>query len=151
MNYLSWAARTLFRSLRSSIGQNDGEALQGLLATNTDLVAQIRLEQINYEFQVNDTLICEHVGRQVTSDHPSRGDLRITLVSPAGTRSVLQQVNSDNTSGPFGWTYYTTHHFYESSAGIWRVYFSDENKDNTGSIQSVSLNIRGVPIVDTDR
>ena len=133
------------------IGQNDGEALQSLLQTQTELDAQIRLDQVKYEFEVNDTLICEHIGVQVTSDHSSRGDLRITLVSPAGTTSVLQRVNSNATPGPVGWTYYTTHHFYESSAGTWKIYFSDENKDNTGSIQSVSLIIRGVPIVDTDR
>jgi subtilisin-like proprotein convertase family protein len=33
------------------------------------------------------TLVCEHVGLRVATTHTRRGDLRITLVSPAGTRS----------------------------------------------------------------
>src|SRR6185295_1673549 len=133
------------------IGQNDGESLVGLLQSNIAVSAQIQLEPASYSFTVTNTLICEHVGVTLVTDHSSRGDLRITLVSPAGTRSVLQRLNNDTAPGPSGWTYYSTHHFYESSSGTWTVYVSDERADNTGSVQSVSLTIEGVPIVDTDR
>src|SRR5206468_5771255 len=63
------------------IGQNDGEAARDYLAQNPDARAQIRLEAATYSFEVADTLLCEHVGVTVTSDHPRRGDLRITLLS----------------------------------------------------------------------
>ncbi|MBI3417060.1 MAG: S8 family serine peptidase [Verrucomicrobia bacterium] len=132
------------------IGQNAGDAVRALLATNADARAQLHLDTVNYSFTITNTLICEHVGVQVTSDHSSRGDLRITLVSPAGTRSVLQRLNSDTTPGPTGWTYYSTHHFYESSAGTWTVFFSDENPGNTGSVTQIELTIFGVPIKDAD-
>ena len=133
------------------IGQNDGESLVGLLQSNLAVSAQIQLDPASYSFTVTNTLICEHVGVTLVTDHSSRGDLRLTLVSPAGTRSVLQRLNNDTTAGPSGWTYYSTHHFYESSAGTWTAYISDERADNSGSVQSISLTIEGVPIIDTDR
>ena len=133
------------------IGQNDGDALRAWLATNADARTQLHLDAVSYLFTITNTLICEHVGVQVTTDHPQRGDLRITLVSPAGTRSVLQRLNSDTNPGPIGWTYYSTHHFYESSAGTWTVVVSDENSGNTGSVTAVDLTIFGVPIKDSDR
>jgi len=133
------------------IGNTDGEALKAVFQTNGSALAQIHLNTTNYVFTVTNTLICEHVGLRVMTDHPLRGDVRITLVSPAGTRSVLQRYNADVSPGPVDWTYYSTHHFFESSAGDWTVYFSDEFKDNVGTVQSVALTIYGVPIVDTDK
>ena len=133
------------------IGQNDGDALRALLAANATVRAQIHLATASASFTITNSLLCEHVGVRVTTDHPSRSDLRITLVSPAGTRSVLQQINSDTSPGPAGWTYYSTHHFYESSAGAWTVFISDENINNTGSVTGLELAIFGVAIKDADR
>jgi subtilisin family serine protease/subtilisin-like proprotein convertase family protein len=132
------------------IGHSDGEALKALFQTNAAALAQIHLDSVSHVFAVTNTLLCEHVGLRVMTDHPLRGDLRITLVSPAGTRSVLQRYNSDTSPGPVDWTYYSTHHFFETSAGNWTAYFSDEGADNTGTVQFVSLTIHGVPILDTD-
>lgn len=132
------------------IGHTDGEALKALFQTNASARAQIHLQSTNYVFAVTNTLTCEHVGLRVQTDHPLRGNLRITLVSPSGTRSVLQRLNLDSSPGPVDWTYYTTHCFFESSAGTWTADFSDEGAGNTGSVLSVSLMISGVPIVDQD-
>jgi subtilisin family serine protease/subtilisin-like proprotein convertase family protein len=133
------------------IGQNDGEALRDYLAQDPDARAQIRLDAATYTFEVADSLLCEHVGLTVTTDHPRRGDLRVTLLSPMGTRSVLQHVNLDTSSGPDGWTYYSTHHFYENSAGAWTVAIADEEQNNAGAVTALTLTIYGVPIKDTDR
>jgi len=132
------------------IRQSDGEALRSLLQTNTSARAQIRLNSTNYVFAITNTLICEHVGVRVKTDHSLRGDVRITLLSPQGTRSVLQTYNADTSPGPVDWTYYSTHHFYESSAGNWTVSISDEYLGSTGTVYYVALTIEGVPIVDTD-
>jgi subtilisin-like proprotein convertase family protein/subtilisin family serine protease len=132
------------------ISQNDGNAVRQLLRTNNSVQAQLRLDSVAYNFPVTNSLVCEHVGVKLSASHPSRGDLRITLVSPAGTRSVLQHLNSDTTSGPEGWTYYSTHHFYESSAGVWRVFVSDESAGNSGSVTEVDLILYGVEVTDTD-
>lgn len=135
------------------IGNRDGEALKQLFATNNSALAKVSLNSTSHVFTVTNTLSCEHVGLRVMTDHPVRGDLRVTLVSPAGTRSVLQTYNSDTNAGLADWTYYSTHHFFENSFGDWTAYISDEggDLDATGSVQQISLIITGTPISDTDR
>ena len=132
------------------ISYNDGTNLLNYIHTNGASV-QLNLLSTNYSFSVTNTLSCEHVGVRVQTDHQRRADVRITLLSPSGTRSVLQRLNNDtNSVGPIDWTYYSTHHFYESSYGNWIVAFSDEAAGATGAVQSVSLILYGVPITDTD-
>jgi subtilisin-like proprotein convertase family protein len=126
-------------------------ALRDYLPTDSTARAQINLGSITYSFNVTNTLICEHVGLHLQVDHERRGDLRITLLSPTGNRSVLQQVNVDDTIGPSDWTYYSTLHFGESSAGTWTAFVSDEQPQNTGSVQFISLTIDGVAITDSDQ
>jgi subtilisin-like proprotein convertase family protein len=111
----------------------------------------LKLVSTNYTLTVTNTLVCEHVGVRIRTDHPLRGDLRITLESPQGTRSVLQRFNDDTAAGPVDWTYYSTHHFLESSAGDWTISFSDMFEGQTGSVQEVSLILRGVEVEDSDR
>ncbi len=132
------------------ITYSKGMALRGLLETNSDVLAQISLNSTSYVFHVTNTLLCEHVGVRVMSDHPMRSDVRITLDSPAGTRSVLQRLNSDISPGPVDWTYYSTHHFFEGTPGDWIVSFSDEFIGNTGAVTQVSLILQGAPIHDRD-
>jgi subtilisin family serine protease len=132
------------------IGNTDGTNLANFIQTNPAALAQIHLSNTNYVFTVTNTLICEQVGLRVMANNQIRGNLRITLVSPMGTRSVLQRYNSDTNPGPADWTYYSTHHFYESSAGAWTAYFSDEGAGNTGVVEGASLALPGVPILDTD-
>jgi hypothetical protein len=132
------------------IGHTDGAALKEIIQSDPRTRARIRLDTVEYPFRVRETLLCEHVGVRVKTDHPLRGDVRITLVSPAGTRSVLQRYNADESPGPVDWTYSSTHHFYESSAGTWTVFFSDEGAGNSGSVREVSLILSGVPIRDHD-
>jgi subtilisin-like proprotein convertase family protein len=133
------------------ISQNDGEALQSFMQSDPGIRVRLQLEPVRYAFEVKETLLCEHVGLRVDTDHSRRRDVRITLISPMGTRSVLQQVNSDNLAGPVNWTYYSVQHFYESSAGMWTVEISDEDDTGVGEVKSVSLIVRGVPITDLDR
>jgi subtilisin family serine protease len=134
------------------IGHDDGVGLLNLFATNSTARAQLHIASTNYSFAVTNTLICEHVGVRIKTDYPLRGDLRITLVSPDGTRSVLQRYNGDTAPGPVDWTYYSVHHFFESSVGTWTVTIGNQGSEGlTGTVQEVSLTIEGVPIVDTDR
>ena len=155
-NHSGGDARVLMRQTDFSpiynvfIGQTQGGALRDLLATNATARARLQLAATNFSFNVTNTLLCEHVAVRLQSDHARRGDLRITLLSPQGTRSVLQRVSSDDAPGPADWTYVSTHHFYESSAGLWRLEVSDEETANTGSVQFAALTIFGVAISDTD-
>jgi hypothetical protein len=132
------------------IGESSGEFLTNFIATNNTARAQIEMVGMNYTFNVTNTLVCEHVGVRLQTDYPQRGNLRVTLLSPMGTRSVLQFFNTDTNAGPVDWTYYSTHHFFESSAGAWTVTVSDEGVGFSGNVLGASLVIQGVPITDTD-
>lgn len=133
------------------IGNTDGVRLRELFRTNSTARARIRLQGISRTFEVADTLICEDVGLAVRTDHPLRGDLRITLVSPSGTRSVLQKYNGDTQPGPIDWTYYSTHHLLESTAGSWTAWVSDEGEGNSGAVLGLALVLHGVDIADSDQ
>ena len=132
------------------IPQAEGQAIRDRLATNASLSAQIVLDPATFAFNVTNTVLCEHIGLRISAAHPSRGDLRITLTSPQGTRSVLQRLNSDTNAGPADWTFWTTHHFYESSAGTWTVSVADEYDGDAGAVTSVELKVTGVAINDAD-
>jgi subtilisin family serine protease/subtilisin-like proprotein convertase family protein len=131
------------------IGKNDGDSLHNLLL-QTNLQAQLATTSATYSFVVTNTWLCEHVSVRLQTDHPRRGDLRITLRSPQGTVSVLDHLNSDPAAGPVDWTYCSTHHFYESSYGTWTINVTDERTGSTGSVQFCALTIEGVPITDSD-
>ncbi|MBL9174906.1 MAG: S8 family serine peptidase [Verrucomicrobiales bacterium] len=144
------------------IGRTDGEALQRYLTVNPAAVGRIRLTPATYSLNVTNTLICTHVGVRLQTTHPRRSDVRVTLVSPMGTRSVLQSINMHAAPGPVDWTYWSTQHFYESSAGTWQLEVSDERSTTledpsgvirpaTGSVTQVRLIIEGIPIKDFDR
>ncbi|MEQ2008102.1 MAG: S8 family serine peptidase [Limisphaerales bacterium] len=133
------------------INQTNGDTLAAVAQTNANLRAQLELDAARYPFAVTNELVCEHVGVRVQTTHDFRGDLRITLTSPSGTRSILQRFNPFTGSGSLtDWTYYSTHHFHEGTAGTWSVQVSDEETAGTGSVTSVSLILTGVPITDTD-
>ncbi|MFO1497391.1 MAG: S8 family serine peptidase [Verrucomicrobiota bacterium] len=132
------------------IGQQDGEALRDYLAAEPSARIQVELHPANFTFQVNETLQCEFVGVHLDTTQTARGDLRIVLTSPGGTKSILQHPTRDTLPGPNDWTYYTVQNFFESSFGAWKLSIIDENDRGTGSVLRASLIIRGVAITDTD-
>lgn len=132
------------------IGNTDGRRLRDLVQTNAAARVRMRLNSVSESFTVSSPLICEQVGVRLWTDHPLRGDLRFTLVSPGGTRSVLQRFNGDLMPGPADWTYWSTHHLGETSLGTWTLTASDEFAGAVGSILEITLILRGVPIVDSD-
>jgi subtilisin family serine protease/subtilisin-like proprotein convertase family protein len=133
------------------LDQQNGTALANALAADPNLRVQLQLSTAAYTFGVVPTLRCEHVGVRVHTSHPQRGDVRLTLRSPQGTRSVLQHLNEDINAGPKStWTYWSTRHLGEPSVGAWTVEISDESSGFSGSVSRVELVIRGVDITDSD-
>jgi subtilisin-like proprotein convertase family protein len=132
------------------IGRGDGEKLTNYVATEPSLRVQIRQEPTVAHFNVTDQMVLEHVGVRVQTTHPIRGNLRITLLSPQGTRSILQAFNMDENPGPVDWTYYSTQHFYESPQGLWTLEVTDEIEDFTGELTGAELILEGTTIVDVD-
>ena len=140
------------RILSSFIGQTAGDTLAAVAQTNANLRARLELDAARYPFAVTNELVCEHVGVRVQTTHTNRSHLRITVTSPSGTRSILQRFNPFFSGDSLtDWTYYSTHHFFESSVGTWTVQVSDEKSGSTGEVSSVSLILHGVSIVDADR
>ena len=133
------------------ISQALGQGLRDQVQQDANTEARLELNAVRYALEVTDTLSCEHVGLRVRTDHVWRGDLRITLVSPQGTRSVLQQQNFDASPGPRDWTYYSVQHFLEESAGTWTAEISDEGPGDTGTVLGLDLMVRGVLLADADR
>lgn len=131
------------------IGQNNGLALRDYLRQMPNARAQIALTKTTINLPVNQTLQCEHVRLRARFAHPRRGDVRLTLVSPSGTRSVLQHLNDDD-AALTEWDYHSVLHFFEGSAGVWRVEASDEKPGVTGWLLGAELAITGVPISDLD-
>ncbi|MBM3846646.1 MAG: hypothetical protein FJ405_10235, partial [Verrucomicrobia bacterium] len=133
------------------IGRTNGLNLVELFRTNTTAQARLQLTTADYSFGVTNQLSLEHVRVRLKTDHPLRGDLRITLRSPSGTRSVLQRLNDDTAPGPVDWIYMSTRHFFEASEGEWTVSISDLAEGQTGSVTYCELILHGVSITDTDR
>ena len=127
-----------------------GPIIKDYITNRANLRAQLRITPALARFAVDDSLLVEHIGVRVRASHPSRQDLRFTLVSPQGTRSILQTINSDQTAGPVDWTYYSVQHFYERSSGFWTLEVTDEVQDITGQLLGAELYLEGVPITDTD-
>ncbi len=128
-----------------------GLALRDWLATTPEARAQITLEKARFVLPVNASLQGEHVTLRVQTTHTRRGDVRLTLVSPAGTRSVLQHFNEDLSNPLDDWTYSSVQHFFEPTAGDWVVEVSDERAGVVGTVRALDLTVTGVPIEDTDR
>ncbi|VDP10878.1 unnamed protein product [Soboliphyme baturini] len=77
----------------------------------------------------------EHVQVVVTASFNPRGDLQMSIVSPAGTRSdILPLRKSDRLRGSFSnWPFLSVHQWGENPRGIWTLIVeSRSSTDNTG-------------------
>ena len=134
------------------LSQNDGASVRELmkLADNDPPKAGLSLESSDAVVIVPDELLCEQIGVRVNMTHPVRGDIRLTVQSPAGTRSILQANVLDVTAWRSDWTFWSNQFFYEQAKGKWTVAVSDLVKNFTGALSSVELTVRGTSITDAD-
>lgn len=133
------------------INKANGDALKNYVETHPVNTARLSINPTVTKWTITDSIVCEQVGVRLTTTHPLRSDVRITLVSPSGIRSILQFINVDDGPGPQNWTYWTTHHFYESSVGEWHVDITDERAADTGNVTLAQLILRGTAITDEDK
>jgi len=97
---------------------------------------------VELSVEVNQALALEHVQVVFSSNHTAWGDLRITLISPAGTASELA-VPFDSTAQPGTWTYLTNFAWGENSQGTWRLRVADERAGDTGRVTGWTLRLWG--------
>ena len=78
----------------------------------------------------------EHVTLYVSISHPQRGNVRVSLISPSGTVSVMgPERPRDHTYNypPDGWTFLSVRHWGESVVdGVWTVMVNDTNARTVG-------------------
>uniref|UniRef100_A0A8B9IRV0 Proprotein convertase subtilisin/kexin type 6 n=1 Tax=Amazona collaria TaxID=241587 RepID=A0A8B9IRV0_9PSIT len=99
-------------------------------------------------------LYLEHVVVRLSISHPRRGDLQISLISPAGTRSQLlaRRVFDHSNEGFKGWEFMTVHCWGERAAGEWTLEIHDtpsqvRNPTVQGKLKEWSLLFYGTSIL----
>ncbi len=85
----------------------------------------------------------EHVTVHIAATHGKRGDMNITVTSPAGTVSKLFLSHPGDVNQDMDWTFSTVRHWGEVAAGDWSVKVSDLLAGNLGTLTSATLTIYG--------
>lgn len=87
----------------------------------------------------------EQVTVNVGINHNSSGDLAITLTSPTGMVSKLSEGHTDPNNHFNGWTFMSTRHWGENSAGTWTLKIVDNTNGNAiaGSLSEATLTLYG--------
>lgn len=128
----------------------DGRLVSRAMATNSELEARFLLNSAQFNFPIKVPMSVEHVQLTVHWTHNRSADLRVTLQSPSGTRSILHRPGGTSNPVPSDWTYSSVRHLGESSLGTWTAAITDEALGVTGLVGSVELHLCGVAIVDRD-
>ena len=111
--------------------------------------------QVTVSFNVSENVSITSVSPFVHIEHNAPSDLVVSLYHPDGTRVILHNRGSGSATGVLtAWydTYETAP--YESlsafdgksSQGLWRIVVSDEASNDTGTLKTAKLDIRGTPV-----
>ena len=123
------------------ISQNDGDALRAYLAQPRQPgPAWTSSHQLYFPGQGLAPLRIRWAADRLRSH--GRGDLRIVLTSPSGTRSI-SNAPTRTPARPQDWIYYSVQHFYESSFGTWTASFSDEDIGHAAPSRRQPPDLRG--------
>lgn len=131
----TWTARSTEASLLKAEASGTGAASIADLATVAQTV------------QIASTLQVERAEVDIDITHAKIGDLRIVLVSPGGTESVLldglKNGAYDRTDGKLTFTLSSTHFLRENAEGAWTLRVEDLASGNTGTLESWTLRLFG--------
>jgi len=134
------------------VSQNDGDKILKIMdsAAEERVKVKLALEQTGAVINVPDTLLCEQIGVRVDMKHPVRGDIRLTVKSPSGTRGVLQANVPDGSEWRSDWVFWSNQFFYEPAKGDWTVAVTDMIESFNGVLNSIELTVRGTALTDAD-
>jgi len=89
-------------------------------------------------------LSVEHVEVEFSATHPHRGDLEVTLTSPAGVVSHLGPARPGDGGADFArWRFRSVRHWGESAAGTWTLTVSDRASGHVGVFTGWTLRLYG--------
>jgi len=100
-------------------------------------------KNIQTSVRVDEDFIVEHVELVLRAVHGRRGDLRVELLSPSGTVSVLFVPHTDTQENIHNWRFMTMRCWDESSRGQWTVRISDQVPGFRGQLNAWQLVIHG--------
>lgn len=98
---------------------------------------------IDVSFDIPDNIATEYVEVTLNSDHTYSGDLKITLVSPDGTKSILAYGNTITDDMYLPWTFTSLQFYAESSKGLWHLHVADVVAKNSGILHSAKITLYG--------
>ncbi|MCG3126241.1 MAG: hypothetical protein CHACPFDD_01071 [Phycisphaerae bacterium] len=98
---------------------------------------------VKFNMTVPGGLFIERVEVALSVIHPRRGDIEITVTSPAGTQSVVAPPRLFDSNADFDWTFVTVHFWDEDSEGTWRVTVRDTRQGAVGSIVRFGFTVFG--------
>ncbi|RVE51309.1 hypothetical protein evm_003989 [Chilo suppressalis] len=83
----------------------------------------------------------EHVQARVSLSAARRGDIRITLTSPAGTKVTLlaPRAHDSSRAGFNSWPFMSVHMWGESPLGVWQLEVSNEGRYSAGPLSQWEL------------
>jgi subtilisin-like proprotein convertase family protein len=88
---------------------------------------------VTITMDVPDDIIVETVELILDVTIENAGDLQVSVFSPAGTESRLQNARNDGTNNLQAYKYTSFRHWDESSAGTWEVKLADRRAGPTGA------------------
>lgn len=94
-------------------------------------------------FTVTNLMRVEHAVLNVSITHASRGHLRIELISPGNTTSVLANTRADTGDNYSDWAFMTVRNWGESAAGTWTVRVADRTAGTAGTLTAARLTLYG--------
>lgn len=158
-----WTAGTFAHNEKFGFGLVDAQAAVNLAATWSNVAAESAVpavtRAINRTIQDNNAaglidsitignefspLTVEHVEVEFDATHPYRGDLEVTLTSPAGVVSKLATIRPRDSGDNFiFWRFGSVRHWGESAAGTWTLQVADREAPDAGTWNSWTLRIYG--------
>lgn len=88
----------------------------------------------------------EHATVHVTATHGRRGDLEVTLTSPAGTQSKLFVAHTADANLNMDWTFSSVRHWGETAAGNWTMKIADRRSGTAGTLTEATLTLYGANV-----
>lgn len=82
--------------------------------------------------------------------HPQRGDVKIELVSPQGTKSTLlpfRKYDFVNTFGYSDWPFMSVHFWGENPFGLWSLIIVYQSSEGNVSVSKASIELYGTSVV----
>ena len=160
-NDASWTSGLFPHSEKYGFGVIDALAAVNAAATWTNVQAESSVPQIthtvgvaipdNNPVGVSDAIFVgssytgfsvEHVEVEFSAAHPHRGNLEVTLTSPAGVVSHLGTVRPGDGGANFAaWRFRSVRHWGESATGTWTLTVADRAAGGVGVFTAWTLRI----------